>query len=249
MALVSLYDAPLQRQTGDEIVQSWDTAYKATELSDYSVCTTWAVRGNQHYLVHIFREKLDYPDLKKKVIEHAQIHQADVVIIENKGSGMSLIDDLRQGGTAGDPMPIAFDPENDKLTRMSTQSAKIEAGHVLLPRNAAWLDDFRTELLQFPNGRYDDQVDSLSQFLDWIHRRSKETPFSCTWIDPRPMPGDWPSVYADEASPARPGHPTVLISQRRNGRTILISQQEYVKETEAETNKARGEHDDDGERG
>jgi predicted phage terminase large subunit-like protein len=243
------YEAPLQRQPGDEIVQSWDTAYKATELSDYSVCTTWAVRGNQHYLVHVFREKLDYPNLKKKVIEHAQLHEADVVIIENKGSGISLIDDLRQGGAAGMPMPIAFDPENDKVTRMATQSAKIESGQVFLPRKATWLDDFRTELLQFPKGKNDDQVDSFSQFLDWIHKRSKETPFSCTWIDPRPMPGDWPSVYADEASPARPGHPTVLISQRRNGRTTLISQQEYVKEIEAETNKARGEHDRDRERG
>ena len=86
-------------------------------------------------------------------------------IIENKRSGISLIDDLRQGGAAGMPMPIAFDPENDKVTRMATQSAKIESGQMFLPRKATWLDDFRTELLQFPNGRYDDQVDSLSQFL------------------------------------------------------------------------------------
>ena len=136
---------------------------------------------------------------------------------------MALIDDLRRGGAAGMPMPIAFDPENDKLTRMATQAAKIEAGHVFLPRSAAWLDDFRTELLQFPNGRHDDQVDSLSQFLSWIEKRSKETPFSCTWIDPRPMPENWPSVYVDEASPARAGHPTVLISQQRNGHSTLIS--------------------------
>lgn len=91
-------------------------------------------------------------------------------IIENKGSGISLIDDLRQGGAAGMPMPIAFDPENDKVTRMATQSAKIESSQMFLPRKATWLDDFRTELLQFPNGRYDDQVDSLSQFL---HQRDQ----------------------------------------------------------------------------
>lgn len=87
-------------------------------------------------MVHVLREKLDYPDLKKKVIEHAQLHQADAVIVENKGSGISLVDDLREGGAAGVPMPIAFDPEKDKLTRMATQSAKIEAGHVFLPRQA-----------------------------------------------------------------------------------------------------------------
>jgi predicted phage terminase large subunit-like protein len=244
------YDAHPHRQPGDQIVQSWDTAYKAAELNDYSACTTWLVRGNQYYLIDILRQKLDYPNLKKKVIKHAQLHQADVLIIENKGSGMVLIDDLRQGGAAGVPMPIAFDPENDKLTRMATQSAKIEAGHVFLPRNAAWLDDFRTELLQFPHGRHDDQVDSFSQFLDWIHKRSKETPFSCTWIDPRPTVGDWPSAYADEASPARPNpSPVVLVSRRRNGCTTLISQQEYVQELEAETSSAQAERDRDRGRG
>jgi predicted phage terminase large subunit-like protein len=50
---------------------------------------------------------------------------------------------------------------------MVAQSAKIEAGHVLLPQEAAWLDAFLLELLAFPNGRHDDQVDSVSQFLNW----------------------------------------------------------------------------------
>ena len=68
------------------------------------------------------------------------------------------------------PYPIAFDPEHDKTSRMSSQSSKIEAGHVHLPRQAAWLDDFRAELLQFPYGRHDDQADSVSQFLNWIDR-------------------------------------------------------------------------------
>ena len=54
--------------------------------------------------------------------------------------------------------------------RMSAQSATIEAGRVYIPERADWLDDFRTEILQFPNGRHDDQVDSLSQFLNWAER-------------------------------------------------------------------------------
>jgi len=138
------------------------------------------VRGNQYFLTHILREKLNYPELKKKVIGHAQEFHADVVIVENKGSGMSLIDDLRQGGPAEVSMPIAFDPESDKVTRMSAQSAKIEAGQILLPRKASWLADFQAELLQFPHGRHDDQVDSLSQFLSWLSKRST---FHCTWIE------------------------------------------------------------------
>ena len=95
------YDGPPQRQNGDEVIQSWDTAYKAEELSDYSVCTTWLVRGNLYYLINVLREKLNYPELKKTVVEHARKHLADSVIIENKGSGISLIDDSAPGWCLG----------------------------------------------------------------------------------------------------------------------------------------------------
>lgn len=56
---------------------------------------------------------------------------------------------------------------------MHSQSAKIEAGHVHLPHRARWLDEFRNELLQFPKGKYDDQVDSMSQFLNWLEQRNR----------------------------------------------------------------------------
>jgi phage terminase large subunit-like protein len=67
-------------------------------LSNYSVCTTWRVRDKHYYLQHVLREKLLYPDLKNKVLDHVRGYQADVVIVENKGSGMALIDDLRRSG-------------------------------------------------------------------------------------------------------------------------------------------------------
>jgi predicted phage terminase large subunit-like protein len=169
------YDVLPSPESGDQIVQSWDTAFKADELSDYSVCTTWLVRGNEHSLIHILREQLLYPDLKKTVIGHARNYYADVVLVENKGSGMALVDDLRRENAESMPTPIAVDPESDKVTRMATQAAKIEAGQVLLPRSAAWLDEFKSELLQFPHGRHDDQVDSLSQFLAWVGKRNTRT--------------------------------------------------------------------------
>jgi predicted phage terminase large subunit-like protein len=125
------------------------------------------------------REKLNYPSLKRRVIEHARSFHADSIVIEDKGSGISLIQDLR-GGDENVPYPISFTPETDKVTRMSAQSAKIEAGHVFLPRRAEWLDDFRAELLQFPYGRYDDQVDSISQFLNWIDQRQRNR----IWVFP-----------------------------------------------------------------
>jgi predicted phage terminase large subunit-like protein len=162
------YDELPNRGPNDRIVQSWDTASKAGELNDYSVCTTWLVSKPDFYLIDIVREQLDYPSLKRRVVETRQRHNAHDVVIEDKGSGTSLIQDLKREGAV---RPIAFMPEGDKLTRMSAQSAKIEAGQVHLPRQASWLGDFKTELMAFPRGRHDDQVDSLSQFLTWIEQR------------------------------------------------------------------------------
>ena len=96
-------------------------------------------------------------------------HRARAVLIEDKGSGTLLDQELRR--TSGAPRPIPILPAGDKITRMAANSAKIEVGHVNLPERAAWLGDLRTELLAFPADRYDDQVDSLSQFLTWLDQR------------------------------------------------------------------------------
>lgn len=155
----------------DRIIQSWDTASKAEELCDYSVCTTWLQHDNGLYLTDVVRERLDYPDLKRRVVAEARKHNADVVLIEDKSSGTNLIQDLRREGKV---RPIAIKVEMDKITRMAAQSAKIEAGYVYLPEQAPWLADFMTEFLQFPYGRHDDQVDSVSQFLKWVTRPKRE---------------------------------------------------------------------------
>jgi len=156
--------------TSHQIVQSWDTASKAEEIHDYSVCTTWLADRSCYLLIDVHRARLEYPDLKRCVVEQAARHQADSILIEDKGSGTQLIQDLRQGHRIH---PIPITPQGDKITRMHTQSAKIESGQVLLPNQAYWLDEFRREMQLFPNGRHDDQVDSVSQFLNWISNRSE----------------------------------------------------------------------------
>jgi len=155
--------------TVDDIVISWDTAMKPTELSDYSVGTVWGVRGDFYYLLDVVRVRLEFPALKRKVIEvyerWARL-QKPIILIEDAGSGTSLIQELY-----GCDIPaIAIRPEGDKVMRMSAQTAKIEAGAVHLPHHAPWLDDLKSELLAFPLGLHDDQVDSISQALNWMSR-------------------------------------------------------------------------------
>jgi len=168
------YDEPLALDRGDLIVQSWDTALKATETSDYSVCMTWQLKGNDYYLLDVLRERLDYPFLRKAVITQAKCFNAKTILIEDTASGTSLIQDICHDQTACVPKPIAVTPKGDKVERMGLPSMKIEAGHVYLPRKAPWRDEFRSEFLAFPFGHFDDQVDALSQFLNWHTDRQRK---------------------------------------------------------------------------
>lgn len=152
------------------IHQSWDTASKPDEHHDYSVCTTWGVVGDRLYLLDVDRARRDFPTLKRRVVELARHWNPRTIIIEDKGSGTSLIQQLRSEPN-GIPYPVAFVPKEDKITRLHAGSARIEAGHVWLPDRASWLDALRMELAAFPQGRHDDQVDSVSQFLAWYFER------------------------------------------------------------------------------
>ena len=145
------------------VVQSWDTASKAGELNDYSVGITAMIVKDTIYIVDVIRERLDYPSLKKRIVQAKARWKAQTILIEDKGSGISLIQDLKRDGCHTIPIKA----EADKVVRMSACSARIEAGSVLLPPAASWLDDFRNEILAFPQAKHDDQADALSQLLNW----------------------------------------------------------------------------------
>ena len=145
---------------------------QTSETNDYSVCTTWRADQDDVYLLHVFRGRLEYPELRRKVIALAQEHKCSRVLIEDAGPGMNLLQDLRHSPAPGTLRPIGVRPEGGKLERMAAQTAKIEAGHLHLPENALWLPEFLAEVLAFPNGRHDDQVDSVSQFLFWWQREN-----------------------------------------------------------------------------
>jgi predicted phage terminase large subunit-like protein len=150
----------------DRIVQSWDTANKATELSDFSVCTTWGVRGKDLFLLGLFRQRLEYPALKRAVRELRSLFGANEVLIEDKASGTQLIQELITDGCYG---VTRYQPTCDKIMRVHAQTAMIE-NFVYIPEAAPWLAEYLHELMVFPNGKHDDQVDSTAQFLDWFKK-------------------------------------------------------------------------------
>lgn len=155
------------------IYQSWDTAIKTGATSDYSVCLTFVETQNGFYIVDALREKLSYPDLKRKFLECAEKWKPNAVLVEDKASGQSLIQDLQSETT----LPIiAQIPKDDKLTRLAAVSPMIEAGKLYLPKLGAWPQLLQAELVGFPDTDNDDMVDALSQFLNWIKKRSNYLP-------------------------------------------------------------------------
>ena len=67
------YGANQRPERFDRIVPSWDTANKASELSDFSVCTTWGIKGKDLYLLNLVRKRLEYPALKRAVREQRDL--------------------------------------------------------------------------------------------------------------------------------------------------------------------------------
>jgi predicted phage terminase large subunit-like protein len=170
------YEHPPTGKDAEMTVQSWDIAGTTTDNSDWSVCTTWTVKDRKYYLIDVKRERLEFPNLRRRIIALQAEFTATAVLIERVGLGLSIIQELNTRGPQGFPKPIGITPIGDKITRLVSQSTKIEAGQVLIPHEAPWLGIFLNEILGFPHTRHDDQVDSVSQFLTWIGKRDYELP-------------------------------------------------------------------------
>ncbi|MGB5850237.1 MAG: phage terminase large subunit, partial [Ignavibacteriaceae bacterium] len=112
---------------------------------------------------------LEFPDLKKKAIELYEKEKPEQVWIEDKASGISLIQELRRN-TA---IPIKeIKADKDKVEYVNACAPLIETGRVRLPFSADWLEDFIDEVVEFPNGEFDDQVDIMSKFLNVVKEKS-----------------------------------------------------------------------------
>jgi predicted phage terminase large subunit-like protein len=155
----------------DFILMSWDTAFEKTQRADYSACTTWGVfykdgpDGSPQaniVLLNAFRDRLEFPELKKEAINQYRSWEPDSVIIEKKASGAPLIYEMRAMG-----IPVQeFTPSrgNDKISRLNAVSDLFASGLVWIP-NLHWAEEVMEEVASFPSGEHDDYVDSTSLAL------------------------------------------------------------------------------------
>ena len=152
----------------DFVIQSWDTASKTENIHDYSVCTTWAVKGGRIFLLDVHRERLEAPALLNRVRELADRHSAQHVLIEDKGSGTGLLQQLKASYFH---RCEAIIPRSEKMLRFLGITPMFSSGQVLIPEHAPWEDVYLNELCGFPAAKHDDQVDSTSQALIWLRER------------------------------------------------------------------------------
>jgi len=156
----------------DFVLQSWDTAFEKTNRSDYSACTTWGVffmedpdTGKNEaniILLNAFRDRLEFPALKRKALEQVEDFDPDSIIIEKKASGAPLIYEMRAMG-----IPVQeFTPVkgNDKISRLNAVSDMFASGRVWAPPTS-WAEEVIDEVASFPAGEHDDYVDSVSLAL------------------------------------------------------------------------------------
>jgi len=168
----------------NRIVMSWDTAFKESEMSDPSACTVWGCsKDNKYYLLSTINKHMQYPKLRDTVINTWQYYSKFgtgicPVLIEDKASGQSLIQELRRNTNI--PV-IAINPTAAKKVRLEATTPLIEAGRVFLPERSKFLVEYETELARFPYWKFDNLVDSTSQFLSWVgapkFKRNKKLKF------------------------------------------------------------------------
>jgi predicted phage terminase large subunit-like protein len=155
------------------IVQSWDTAYKTGTENDFSVCTTWGVSETGYYLLHVWRERVEFPELKRVVASLAEQWMPNAILVEDKASGQSLLQELK----ISTALPIiTVKVDSDKQTRAQAVTPLMESGRVFIPESASWVRDFVEEMAAFPNGIHDDIVDSTTQALNYL----REKPYRST---------------------------------------------------------------------
>ena len=150
----------------EHVIQSYDTAFLKKESADYSAITTWGVfRPDQDsppnlILLDAVKERLEFPELRKKAMEQYRYWNPETVIIESKASGLPLTYELRKMGI---PV-INFTPSrgNDKHARVNACAPIFESGQIWAP-DMKFAEEVVEECASFPYGDHDDLVDSTTQ--------------------------------------------------------------------------------------
>jgi predicted phage terminase large subunit-like protein len=181
----------------DQVVQSWDLAFKGLTTSDYVVGQVWAAVGADRFLLDQKRERMDMPHTVEAIRDMSEKWpQTAAKLVEDRANGPAVIASLQHAITG----LIAVNPEGGKIARAAAVSPQIEAGNVYLPHPAIapWVEKLMEECTSFPNAAHDDQVDALTQALNRLRGVSSAiytVGQSEIAIEPFDIPKHWPRAF------------------------------------------------------
>lgn len=153
------------------VIMSLDTSYGESTESDYTAMHRYGIfkgSNGSHNIILLGAKKgrWEYPELRRMVWSEHQTHNPDIILIEKKASGQSLIQDLRQAN-----LPVLeYQPDKDKTARAYACTPILEAKRVWVPQNRKWADEVINECASFPSGEYDDHVDAFTQAILWFRQ-------------------------------------------------------------------------------
>jgi predicted phage terminase large subunit-like protein len=148
----------------DEVIQSWDFAFKETRTSDFVVGQVWGRKGADKFLLDQVRARTDFTGSIAAVrLLSSRWPKAAAKLVEGKANGPAVIAALKKEISG----LIEVEPQGSKESRAAAVTPQVEAGNVYLPERELhpWVSDFIEEHASFPNGAHDDQVDACSQAL------------------------------------------------------------------------------------
>lgn len=154
-------------------VVSVDAANTDKQRSDYTVIGVWVEDfQKRHYLIDVSRKQMEFPALCAEIDRVCKRYEADALLVETKGNGLAY-HQLKKDGGAPAPLIGIEVGSSTKSFRFDEVTPMFEAGQVWLPERAVWLADYEKELVAFPNGKHDDQVDMTSQYLAWARKKGR----------------------------------------------------------------------------
>ncbi len=157
-------ELPVRPELLDMRALSVDATFRDSDGSDFVVIQAWGVYGTRRYLLGQERARMGFVDTIRAIAAMHERHRPSVCLIEAKANGDAIVETLQRAGISG-VVPIT--PKASKLARARAATPQIEAGDVWLPR-ARWAEELVEEAAAFPLGKHDDQVDALSQLLNYL---------------------------------------------------------------------------------
>lgn len=164
-----------------QMMFSWDLAIKRGKENDYSVCICALRTDNGWYILEVKRWKLELPELiktgyaymeeKRSLFKRLRFGLSFKVLVEEAGCGIGFLQEIQRKYASNFVLPVK--PMEDKETRLRNVTPVLEAGRCFLPeKESTWEADFKHEVLGFPHTKHDDQVDALSQLLEYWKPKS-----------------------------------------------------------------------------